>query len=300
MVKCFIVLGYKKAPKLQIVREYALQNNIRIHKWPLDKEKFDIFYKFDLGIVVSFGYFIPAEIINNFPCGAINVHPSLLPRWRGPSPIAHTILQGDTETGVSVIELSPKKFDAGKILTQEKIQISPHQTYEDLKEELSELASNTLLDVLMNLTALRRSAVAQDKTKVTQAPKLSKTIGYIRWSEHTCEDILRLHKAIGNRFGLKCKWKGKIVKLETFTGCEDDKELTRTQVNADFGQFFYDSDNNVLYIKCKDGWIGCLSLRLEYRKSMSAKEFVNGYVVHKQTGEINFSRFEDMINDSNE
>jgi methionyl-tRNA formyltransferase len=76
---------------------------------------------YDLGVVVSFGYFIPKRIIDAFQQGAINVHPSLLPRFRGASPIQHAIMHGDIETGVSIIELHPHQFDAGRILSQSRL-----------------------------------------------------------------------------------------------------------------------------------------------------------------------------------
>lgn len=75
--------------------------------------------------MVSFGYFIPPRIIQQFKYGAINVHPSLLPKYRGAAPIQHTILAGDDETGVTVQELHPEKFDAGRILNQ-KIVVNIH------------------------------------------------------------------------------------------------------------------------------------------------------------------------------
>lgn len=72
-------------------------------------------------MVVSFGYFVPAPIIHGFKHGALNVHPSLLPKYRGAAPIQHTILAGDDETGVTIQELDDKAFDAGRILAQKKM-----------------------------------------------------------------------------------------------------------------------------------------------------------------------------------
>ncbi|KAI8139306.1 formyl transferase, partial [Fennellomyces sp. T-0311] len=76
---------------------------------------------YDLGVVVSFGYFVPSEIIHGLKHGAVNVHPSLLPKFRGAAPIQHTILSGDDVTGVTVQELDDKKFDAGRILAQKTL-----------------------------------------------------------------------------------------------------------------------------------------------------------------------------------
>ena len=106
-----------------------------------------------------------------------------------------------------------------------------------------------LLDVLTNYADLKTSAIVQDETKVTKAPKVSKEIGYINWSKFTCEHIERLSRAAGQRFGLKCKWNGQVVKLETFR--ESTSSPAGASDRADYGQLFYDSCKNVLYIKCK-------------------------------------------------
>lgn len=76
---------------------------------------------YDLGVVVSFGYFIPPHIISSFKYGAVNVHPSLLPKYRGAAPIQHAILYGDSQTGVTIQELDDREFDAGRILAQTKV-----------------------------------------------------------------------------------------------------------------------------------------------------------------------------------
>ncbi|CAB3993715.1 methionyl-tRNA formyltransferase, mitochondrial-like [Paramuricea clavata] len=239
----------KQNKNISTVRQFAEINGLPIHNWPVDKKNVDFLSRFHLGIVVSFGHFIPSWIIRNLLCGAINVHPSLLPKWRGPSPIVNTLLNGDTETGVSIIEVSLKKFDAGNILLQKKIQIPPNTTYEGLSEELSILSSNMLLDVLTNFTELKTLAIAQDEKMVTEALKVSKEMGYVKWSEFTCEYIERLSRVIGHRFGLKCKWNDQVVKLETFG--EGSTLPPGASDSAEYGQPFYNSCKNVLYIKCK-------------------------------------------------
>ncbi|KAI9026546.1 formyl transferase [Phycomyces nitens] len=98
--------------------------DIPVHHTPTTEKTLDNWKvpgKFDLGVVVSFGYFIPPHVIKSFEKGAINVHPSLLPKYRGAAPIQHTILGGDEETGVTVQELDDKAFDAGRILSQKKV-----------------------------------------------------------------------------------------------------------------------------------------------------------------------------------
>ncbi len=78
-------------------------------------------YPYDIGIVVAFGYMIPHHIISSFPLGMLNIHPSLLPKYRGSSPIQAALLQGDTETGVSIMEVHPQVIDKGNVLKQIKV-----------------------------------------------------------------------------------------------------------------------------------------------------------------------------------
>lgn len=94
--------------------------------------------QYDIGVIASFGHMIPSYIINAFKLKTmLVVHPSLLPKYRGACPIQHAILSGDRETGVSIIEISKNEFDAGKVLTQDKVQVEDLvTTYKDLQEIL--------------------------------------------------------------------------------------------------------------------------------------------------------------------
>lgn len=95
---------------------------------------------------------MPHRILNQFKMGAINVHPSLLPQYRGAAPIHHTILNGDAETGISIMELDRKRFDAGKILKQSVYRIPNHEQiiYHDLYNQLAQLGGRDLTDVTLN------------------------------------------------------------------------------------------------------------------------------------------------------
>lgn len=105
----------------QPLTKYALEKGLKFHRAPPHGSnwlEWKLPGSFDLAIVVSFGYFLPAHLLSQFPKSTINVHPSLLPKYRGSSPIQYSILNKDKETGVSIIELSPISFDSGKILRQ--------------------------------------------------------------------------------------------------------------------------------------------------------------------------------------
>lgn len=113
---------------------YTPPGTSSLNNWNVPTDK-----TYDLGVVVSFGYFIPPHIISSFKYGAVNVHPSLLPKYRGAAPIQHAILYGDKETGVSVQELDDREFDAGRILTQQKVVRTDHTKVNPLTNSTIEL-----------------------------------------------------------------------------------------------------------------------------------------------------------------
>jgi len=105
---------------------------------------------FDLGVVISFGYFIRPDMIDAMPMGMINAHGSLLPKFRGASPIQHAILHGEKTTGITVTTIHPKVIDLGRVLDQSEIPIHPDATYATLVDELGEVARKSVIDVLAN------------------------------------------------------------------------------------------------------------------------------------------------------
>ncbi|CAL1289914.1 unnamed protein product [Larinioides sclopetarius] len=124
------------------VRQYATQKNMTVYSWPYILPS----NTYDIGIVVSFGHMISSESILACKYGIINGHPSLLPRWRGAAPIIHTILNGDVETGVTITQVSPNKFDVGNILVQNKYKVPAGCSAKMLTRELSKIAAS-LFDI---------------------------------------------------------------------------------------------------------------------------------------------------------
>lgn len=94
------------------VRSYAELQNLSLFRWPITAQRCTAY---EVGVVVSFGHMIPLNIIKAFPRGIINVHASLLPRWRGAAPIIYAIMKGDTKTGVSIMKIEPHHFDVGDV-----------------------------------------------------------------------------------------------------------------------------------------------------------------------------------------
>ncbi|KAJ2072652.1 Methionyl-tRNA formyltransferase [Coemansia sp. RSA 922] len=150
--------------------------------------------QFDIGVVASFGRFLPPRIINGFKSGMINVHPSLLPKYRGPSPIQTAILNGDSVTGVTIQEIHPSVIDGGKVLAQAPYPIPPTAPSIQLIEEMGTLGGQLTLKVLRDLDFAREKSIEQDETKVSHTRLFDREDSVIVWEEMTAEDIFRVHR----------------------------------------------------------------------------------------------------------
>lgn len=138
---------------------------------------------YDLGVVVSFGYFIPSRVIESFRLGMINIHPSLLPKYRGASPVQYTLWEGETETGVSIITVHPNKIDGGKILKQSRLPVDALATFGSLSQQLALLGANDLLETISNYDSAVANAYEPDHSQdlgIT-APKIKKEEGRVQW-----------------------------------------------------------------------------------------------------------------------
>lgn len=136
----------------------------------------------DLLVVVAYGRFIPREVLETARLGGINVHPSLLPRYRGPAPIPRAIAAGETETGVTVLYVT-EEVDAGDIILQRAVPIGPEDTSGTLARRLAQEGAALLAEALPLLEAGRAPRRPQDPHQATYAPKVTRDEGWIRWTE---------------------------------------------------------------------------------------------------------------------
>lgn len=135
----------------------------------------------DVLVVASYGQFLKSNLLAVPRLGAINIHPSLLPKYRGASPIQWALANGDRETGVSVLRVTPK-MDAGDILAQERFPIGPDDTFSTLEPQLAARGAVLLVRVLDDFRAGRTQGIPQDESQVTFARKLAKEDGLVDWS----------------------------------------------------------------------------------------------------------------------
>jgi methionyl-tRNA formyltransferase len=148
----------------------------------------------DLLVAVAFGRLIPPEVLQIPPLGGINLHPSLLPRYRGAAPIPRAIAAGETETGVTVLSLS-QELDAGDIILQRRVPIDPTDTSRTLEGRLAREGAALLAEALPLVESGKAPRVTQDAALVTFAPKLSREEALIRWSDPAAR-IVNLVRAL--------------------------------------------------------------------------------------------------------
>ncbi|CAG8484610.1 11957_t:CDS:2 [Ambispora gerdemannii] len=261
-----------KSIKISEVKLFAKEHQLIVHDAPMktlqgwgipkpkDDENNDVSSgSFDIGIVVSFGYFLTREILDALP-DAINIHPSLLPKYRGASPIQYSIMNGDKETGITIQELHPKIFDAGRILRQITLPIPPDSTYKRLETYLAEKGAELLIDTLRNFYDYKVNAQPQDLTQVTKAPKIAKEMSIVSWDKLTAEQVVRLDRAISHQ-------------PLTSTGKEEISSLP--------GTIFYQHSQESIQIVCANGtsMIGCTSVKMSEKKEIQVKDWINGYPI---------------------
>lgn len=183
--------------------ELGIRNKIKIlQPDKLERNIFNILNsKFDFAVVAAYGKIIPKNIIDSFSKGFIGVHPSLLPKFRGPSPIQQAILDGEKETGVSLY-LIDEKVDNGPILATNKIQITSSDTYTILEEKLARMAGELLVGILPKYAENKIKATEQDHAKATFTKKFITEDGLVDLSKDDPEMIARKIRALNPEPGV--------------------------------------------------------------------------------------------------
>lgn len=266
------------------VRRYAREQGLRILDWQPALHPLD----YDVGVLASFGFLIPAKVIDMFPYGILNVHPSLLPRWRGASPIEHTILYGDTVTGISIMEIRPKHFDIGPILLQKKYPVPDRVTALDLKKMMAERGSEVMMEALSNLPELERRVIEQSAVGVTYAHKLSRQALYVDWENQSYSSIDRQGRALHEIEALRTVFNNTKINLLDpcdFQALNSDPNLEKSVLwkygrpssEVSPGSLFYSKPLKQLLVKCQDGWTGFGTVRI--KKKQKAVDFHCGYLL---------------------
>ena len=216
----------------------------------------------DIIIVVAYGIILPSQLLDIPKFGCINIHVSLLPRWRGAAPIEHAMLAGDVKTGISVIKISPK-LDAGDILHQESLNISADMYSDELTVALTNLGKQTMLRVLPKIFENKTLSKKQDLNKVTYAKKFTSVDRKINFNNSTNE-VYNHIRAHGPKPGSWFVYRGERIKILRAV-----KKKDRGQQSTIL--------NNKFMLACSDGSILPTLIQREGKKAVEVKDFIQGF-----------------------
>ncbi|CAG4919360.1 unnamed protein product [Colias eurytheme] len=255
------------------IEKFAQSEEIPILQWPnvnIQNAEYDI------GLIVAFGHLIKKDVLDKFPLGMVNVHPSLLPRWRGAAPIIHTLLNGDEVAGVSLMKIKPDKFDVGEIISQKVVPVPNDILLPELTKQLSDIGGEMLVACMRALPTILDNAKPQSSEGVTYAKKINKTISEVRWSEMTATQVYNLYRAIYGLYPLTTTFRDKPMKLFNAFLVPDENIERNSQP---IGSLEYCTQNDALKILCMDRkYIYFKSLRILGKREITALDFYNGYI----------------------
>jgi methionyl-tRNA formyltransferase len=224
----------------------------------------------DLVIVVAYGLILPQSMLDIPVHGSLNLHPSLLPEYRGPSPVISAIRNGDHKTGISLMLLD-SGMDTGPILKQKIIDISDYDTSETLTYTLFQHGSALLEECLIPWVNGKISATPQSNDQATTSVKIEKSEGRADWNL-SAQTLDRLRRAFTPWPGLHTQWSGKTVKLLSTVPIDSPKATITVGTIARI-----DEIDTPFGIFTSDGILGIQELQLEGKQPVSAHEFLNGY-----------------------
>lgn len=225
----------------------------------------------EVAVVVAFGQILSTEFLQMFPFGAVNVHGSVLPRWRGAAPIQRALEAGDTESGVTLQKIV-KELDAGDIIGIRRVPVPENRTALELHDELADLGADLLQIELMDYLRGNLAPSPQDPQGVTLAKKIDKSECLIDWHQ----SALQIHnKARGFLMGpgTFALWQGKKLKLHR-------TEVVDRLPTGDIGRILK-AEGSDLWVQAGPGILALKEVQPESRNKMSAADFLKGTVIKK-------------------
>lgn len=251
------------------VKECAVKHSIPVFQ-PKTLKSEDVIkqikdFNADIIIVVAYGKLLPKEILNSAKHGCINVHASLLPQYRGAAPIQYAVLNGDKQTGVTIMQMD-EGLDTGDMLFVEKTDIGENETSQELFERLSIIGADALIKALDMIENNNITPTKQPQGDYVYAKMIDKSMSEIDWNK----SAFQIHNQIRGLQTWPCaqtKFNSKTLKIHKSILCEDLGNLP--------GEVM--SNKKRLVVSCGDGkCIEILELQLEGKKRMSAKDFLAG------------------------
>lgn len=268
------------------VKEYAIQKNLKLFQ-PEKIANNDIFkneireLEPDLVCVVSYGVILPKSFLKIPKLGCINVHPSMLPKYRGSAPIQWAVLNGDETTGVTIMYLN-EEMDAGDIIAQKEVNIGDDETSGELWSRLSKIGAELLGETVENISngIIKRTPQPKD---FTLAPMLDKQMSKIDWQVRKTADIKNLVRGLNPIMGAYSLLEGKKIKFWKVQKLEQKEFEEKVQnfeykkvEEAQIGEVLFANEKIGLFIKTIDGIISVLEIQGENAKRMNINDFLRG------------------------
>ena len=261
------LVGRKQVLEYSPVKKCALSHGLEVFQPKKIKDEYQpvLDAKPDIIITAAFGQFIPNVILEYPEYGCINVHGSLLPKYRGGSPIQTSIINGEEETGITVMYMA-SKMDSGNIIAQRSIPILESDDNGSIFEKLSVVGRDLLLEVLPSIFDKTNPSIPQDESKVTYAYNITHEQQFIDWNK-TSKEIVNLVRGLSPNPTALTSINGTIIKVYKA------KEVTTDLVGKP-GEVI--KLNKELLIATKDGAIAILELQQAGKNKMDVKSFLNG------------------------
>lgn len=232
-------------------------------------------YRPEALIVAAYGLLLPARLLQEPAYGALNVHASLLPQYRGAAPIQRALLNGERVTGVTIMQMEPG-LDCGPILQQRALAIGIDDTAETLHDQLADMGGELLVDTLERILSDELVPLPQDEERASFAPKLRKTEGAIDWNETawTVHNRIRaVHPWPGGYFYWTRPDTGKRIRIRVFPGRIGPEKEEATEPGT-----LLEGEGGKLRIACQDRLYEVHTLQPESAKPLTAEGFVRGYL----------------------
>ena len=238
-----------------------------------NKQEIEKFKKLnvDLVVVVAYGQIIPKNYLSLPKFGFINIHASLLPKWRGAAPIQRAIMNEDKKIGISIMKVE-EKLDSGPVLVSKEFDLDREVTFGEIEKKLSKAGANLLLESLETIKRGSLKFIDQDHTQATYAKKIDKRETKINWSKDANKVLAHIHGLSPNPGA----W------------FEFDKErykVLKAKTSSENGKSGYVLDNN-LTIGCQSGAVQILELQRQGKNKQATKEFLLGKKINKGTALI--------------
>lgn len=231
----------------------------------------------DFFLVVSYGTILNEKVLSIPKICSVNVHPSLLPKYRGATPIQQALLNGDSVTGISLFRMDPK-IDTGDILAQEQYELHGDENAKDMFDLLASRSAELTVETLHHIEKDTIIPIAQNDHEATLCRKLTKEDGWVDWQR----DARSIHNQVRGLFlwpGTQTKWKGKIVKILKTRMANEDKHFKELA-----GKILHILDPLGIEVATGHGSLWVQELRMEGKNTMTYREFVNGF--HVNIGDI--------------